>query len=92
MTEAKTMPKSIHRYQQQISIKSAQKYINRIFKASLFEWNFVLFKFLQIKNIPVLHCKREWAYAMRPRSNQRRLMLKTGKTQAIIIPTEPPRV
>ena len=34
--------------------------------ASLLEWNFVLFKLLQIKNIPALHCKRaysrrEWA-------------------------------
>ena len=43
-----------------------QKCINGIFKASLFEWNFVLFKFLQIKNILALHCKhayfrREWA-------------------------------
>ena len=29
---------------------------------------------------------------MRPRSNQRRLMLKTGKTENIITPTEQPRV
>ena len=66
MTEAETIPKSIHPYQQQISIKQAQKCINRFFKASLIEWNFVLFKFLRIKNIPALHCKRaysrrEWA-------------------------------
>ena len=72
-----------------ISNKSAsnklKKCINGIFKASLFEWNFVLFKILQTENIPALHCKRaysrrEWAWAMWPRSNQLRLMLKTGKT------------
>ena len=57
IAEAETMPKSIHPYQQQINIKQAQKCINGIFKASLFEWNFVLFKILQIKNIPALHCK-----------------------------------
>ena len=29
---------------------------------------------------------------MRPRTNQRRLMSKAGKTKDIIIPTEPPRI
>ena len=36
-----------------------------MFKASLFEFNLILSKILQVKNIPALHCKhaysgREW--------------------------------
>ena len=93
MTEAETMPKSIHPYQQQISIKQAEKCTNRIFKASLFEFDFILFKIKQIKNIPTLHCKhayscREWAKAMRPQSNLLLFMLKVASTQKILIPTD----
>ena len=60
-----------------------QKCINGIFKASLFEWNFVLFKILQVKNIPALHYKRAyfrrgWAQAMRPQSNLLQFMLKVA--------------
>ena len=35
--------------------------IHGIFKASLFQWNFVLFKILQINNIPVLYCKHAYS-------------------------------
>ena len=60
-----------------------QKCINGIFKASLFEWNFVLFKILQVKNIPALHYKRAyfrrgWAQTMRPQSNLLQFMLKVA--------------
>ena len=71
------MPKSIHLYQQQISVKKAQKCINGIFKASLFEWNFVLFKILQIKNIPALHCKHAYSRRAGPRPR--------GQTQWIFV-------
>ena len=62
---------------------SKSKCINGIFKASLFEWNFVLFKILQVKNIPALHHKRAyfrrgWAQAMRPQSNLLQFMLKVA--------------
>ena len=48
-----------------------------------FEWNFVLFKILQVKNIPALHYKRAyfrrgWAQAMRPQSNLLQFMLKVA--------------
>ena len=47
--------KLIHPYQQQISVNQDKRYTNRILKASLFQFYFVLFKILLIKNIPSRH-------------------------------------
>ena len=71
-----------------ISNKSASNKVKNVSMESsklnsLFEWNFVLFKILQVKNIPALHCKRAyfrrgWAQAMRPQSNLLQFMLKVA--------------
>ena len=53
--EAEPKLKLIHPYQQQISINQDKRYANRILKASLFQFYFVLFKTLLIKNIPSRH-------------------------------------
>ena len=47
--------KLVHLYQQQISINQDKRYTNSILKASLFQFYFVLFKILPIKNIPSRH-------------------------------------
>ena len=54
-TEAEPKLKLIHSYQQQISLNQDKRYTNRILKASLFQFYFVLFKILLIKNIPSRH-------------------------------------
>ena len=48
--KAETKPKAIHPYQCQIS-----KIYQPIFKAALFEFSYILFKILLIKNIPKPH-------------------------------------
>ena len=64
--EAETELKIIHPYQRQISINQDKRCTNMIFKASLFQFDFVLFKILQIKNISSrhfesVHLRHEWA-------------------------------
>ena len=50
--EAETELKIIHPYHQQISIIYEKRCTNKIFKASLLRSDFVLFKILEIENIP----------------------------------------
>ena len=88
MTEAEPKPKLIHPYQQQISINQDKRYANRILKASLFQFYFVLFKTLLIKNIPSRHFESVHLIINRPgKKNTRGKMVSVRMNVTCFKPT-----